>query len=528
MARPDPAVRYQAFLLRAQLAREALQAERPGLDVETDYVADRSEDLRNAARLYCGIVGEIGPRRAPNGRFPSPEAMEAALADLTAPRFEGPTLPPLGLWGLSDAAFGWQRVAGPNPTAIQRVVVDQRPGLPLDQLPPLASLPGVRLAEALDQGRLFAVDHSGLPRVAPEGPGPWLLPAAALFYSHPEGGLRPLGVSLDGGPWVRPDDGAAWTRAKLAFQSADLVDQELRRHLAWTHLLLRSVDRISERRLPPGHPIAWLLAPHLDSVTVNVLIGEQILLAEGGMVAQVLAPSLETSAHIWQRALAAWTPEQLDPARDLRERGCEDREALPFYPYRDHGLPIWEALRRTVGASLALEPGGVAATRAWVEALREELGRWRTSSPIPDSPEALTGLVAGLIFLSSAHHSALSYPQAELYLAVSRAPGSLAGDPRAPLSPGELLPDLERFAAQVEAMWLLSCRRFRRLTELPTDPNREADRPFLHERPALNAERGRFNAEMLRLDEALRAGMEAQPLPYDYLLPSRVSVAACI
>ncbi len=564
MNRADPDMRYQAFLDRALAAQAVLEAERPGLQIETSYAADRAEDLRNAARLYCGVVSEIGPRRAPGGRFPDVAAMEEALRDLAAPRFEGPSLSLPWLLArdgdgspryASDAAFALQRVAGPNPTAIRRVVADGRPGqsraalaerldlkeelLERSLLAQQAPFEG-GLARALDEGRLFVVDHSDYPTVAPEGEGAWLLPAIGLFLSHPERGLLPVGIQLGDRdqPCILPRRDAAgqalWRRARLAFQTVDLIDHQLHHHLAWTHLILREIDGVTARSLPAEHTLAWLLAPHLESVTINVLIGEQILLARDGMVQNVLSPSLEASARIWEEALAAWSVRQLDPEADVRARGCEDGEVLPFYPYRDQGLPVWRGVRAYVAACLAQgSPRGEPwaqddETQHWGAALRSALGTRRAEGLETTTPEGLTDLVAGLIFLSSAHHSALSYAQADHSILVSNMPGSLHDHPLKTPRDQDLLPDLDRFAAHVEAMWLLSCRRFRRLTSLPFDPARPADLPWLSTRAGLNGERRRFNQEMARLDERLRGALEGQPMPYDYLLPSRISVAANI
>ncbi len=554
----NPDIRYQAHLSRAM---RVLDSEPGGLSLpqlDLTYVGLRSEDLRNAARLYCGIINEIGPRHAPGGRFPDRSAMEESLRDLASPRFEGPSLPNPWLIGPGldgrpryheDTVFGWQRVAGTNPTAIWRVTRDARPGLPVEAIRAPNPLSSDRFhraltyhdpawcgswEKALDEGRVFAVDHGGYPTIIPK-PGAehgWLVPAVALFYSHTTRGLLPVAISL-GSDWILPDE-PAWPRARLGFQNADLVNHQLEQHLANTHLVLRKADTLFTQNLPADHVFSWLLAPHFDSVTLNVRIGEHILLSEGGMVESVLGLPLEASRRIWEEAEAAWTVSQLDPAADVARRGCDDADSLPFYPYRDHGLPVWRGIRHYVGATLTQTEARRArwaahsATASWSDAMSKGFGSGCLGSLRMDSDEGLADLLAGLIFLSSAHHSALSYAQADHTLVVSDSPGTLLSDPRTVGPLEELLPGLERFAAQVEAMWLLSCRRFRRLTELPTDSRRAADRPFLHAHQELNEERVRFNATMVQLDEALGADLATQPIPNDCLLPSRISVAANI
>jgi hypothetical protein len=554
----DPDARYQAHLASAMriLSFDPANLRLPSLDLT--YAEIRSGDLRNAARLYCGIINEIGPRRAPEGRFRDRQSMEDAIRDLAAPRFEGPAVPVPWLLGTAadgraryhlDSVFGLQRLAGPNPTAIVRVTRDRRPGLPLASIRTPAPLSDAEfqralahhdpvwsgsLDQALDEGRVFVVDHGGYPTIAPDlgATHGWLVPAVALFYSHSALGLLPVGISL-GGNWVLPGD-SSWSSARLAFQNSDLVNHQLVQHLANTHLVLRKADEICTRSLPSEHVFSWLLAPHLDNVTVNVRIGEQILLSEGGMVESILGPPLEASRRIWEEAEAAWSLAQLDPAADVARRGCDDAETLPFYPYRDHGLPVWRGIRDYVEAVLMhgnerrvlweKHP----ATADWFEAVIRGFGPRRGEGLGGSDSEKLTNLLAGFIFLSSAHHSAISYSQADHSLVVSDTPGTLLSDPRSGTQPEALLPGIERFAAQVEALWLLSSRRFRRLTALPTERGRAADRPFLHKRPEFNEERVRFNQRMLNLDDRLRGGLASQPLPNDCLLPSRISASASI
>lgn len=47
-------------------------------------------------------------------------------------------------------------------------------------------------------------------------------------------------------------------------------------------------------------------------------------------------------------AYRGWRFENENPEQDLKARGVLDKSALPNYPYREHALVVWAALREYV------------------------------------------------------------------------------------------------------------------------------------------------------------------------------------
>lgn len=336
---------------------------------------------------------------------------------------------------LDNKYLGYQRVAGMNPVVIEGVN-EQNP------LPETFHVKGEHLNisdEEFDQlykdNRFYMTDYSMLKPLF-ENPGEvdgvrkYIMPAIALYSMNDDGTLEIRAVQLDAtsktnkksNPIIVPSD-ERWNMARTYIQAADGTHQELWTHATRIHYVLESIIMVSWRQLAENHPLLVLLKPHLQftlSVNVNPLFQKE----PDGTI-----PSFGKMFGCDNDALVAFMGEGMRKysfkdfilPRDLERRQVTDSRLL--YPYRDDGLLMWNEIKRFVGDYL----------RVWYKSDEDviqdfELQKWahelggsreENNCGLTDFPTAfshvdeLVEIVAHIIFIATAHHSSVHYPQYE-------------------------------------------------------------------------------------------------------------------
>lgn len=244
----------------------------------------------------------------------------------------------------ADTALGWARLAGPNPAWLQRMLRPD-PSLGLAD----ADVRGGDLQAALRAGRLYVVDYrtvGALPAGTRNGQPKQLLPTVAAFEAT-DTGLRPLAIAPDGRRTaehaVRPSAGDRWRLARLAVGVADANAQGIVAHMGWCHLVAQAFLLASHACLAPRHPLHALLGPHFEHTLAVNHVARTSVLVPGGTQDQLLAPTLDAQLDTLRAAVDAVALASLDPTVDHADRGVDDAQALPVYPFRDDGLLHWEA-----------------------------------------------------------------------------------------------------------------------------------------------------------------------------------------
>lgn len=423
-----------------------------------------------------------------------------------------------------DRVFAARAVAGPDPRALRRVAPDLS-GVPAG----FGDAADLRARAAA--GALFAVDLRELHVEAEPGRAP-LRPGYAL-HAVEGGTLRPLGIWFGSG-WTYPASGAAWAAAKQEFGILEVIRHELYTHLGTVHFgLLAMVKAVRGTctalagQSAAAERVRALVHPHLRFVTFNMAVGAATLIPHDGLTDALLAPSHTTALALSRQAVLDWRATRLAPAAEIAARGCDDPAALPFYPYRERSIALWNAARTFVNESLS----GLAASDldAFARSFRTELRQHLHAivdeltdvhdlpppGPMPDfevDAVPLDELLTGLIAMSSFVHAAVNYPQLEHMMVVPAMPGA-ADDASA-----HRLPLGDRGALQMEVLFLLGSRRF--------DGLGASDYPGLD--PVAVAG---FRRRLRHLETVFEAEERlAQPadgrIPYPYLHPSRVPAAA--
>ena len=383
-----------------------------------------------------------------------------------------------------DAEFARQRLAGVNPRII-RCFTEIPANFPVTDAT-LAGLldAGETLASAMEKRRLYWCDYAVLEGISVK-PGRYLAHPMALFYVNGSGRLMPVAIQLfqrpEDGPIFTPkDDPGLWLAVKTFTQSADAQVHEVVEHLLSTHLIVELFKVAMLRTLPEAHPVNKLLAPHLAyTMAVNTSARTQ-LLAPGGPIDSTMAigskGAFELMGRVWWEQ---WRMDSQDVPLDLKERGVDDVEALPDYPWRDDALKLWAVVQRYVAAMVEhfCASDEDVAEDDELQAFHAEIRDPRGGN-VRDMPggeagfrtrDELSGFLTRVVYTASAGHAAVNNGQYDCFGFIPNVPGALYRPPPRDkdLSWSErdlerALPDLRTASTQILMVRLLSRR-----TEMP-------------------------------------------------------------
>lgn len=334
-----------------------------------------------------------------------------------------------------DQYLGYQRVAGMNPVVLEGVT-EENP-LP-DTFEVHADVLGIseeKWAFLQQDKRLYMTNYSMLLPLQ-ENPGEvdgkrkYVMPLIALYEMKDDGHLQILAAQLDAtkhtdsenNPIITPED-KCWPMVRVYIQAADGTHQELWTHATRIHYVLESVIMVTWRQLSQSHPLLALLKPHLKytlSVNVNPLFEP----APDGSIPEfgkMFACNNDALVAFMAQGMKSYSFKEFIFPKELENRHVTDERL--FYPYRDDGLPIWREIKRFVEEYLALwykVPADVQQDTE-LQAWAAELGGRRDEGKcnLTDFPteftnvEQLVDIATHILWISTAHHSAVHYPQYE-------------------------------------------------------------------------------------------------------------------
>ncbi|MBP6829897.1 MAG: hypothetical protein KA978_03880 [Deltaproteobacteria bacterium] len=432
---------------------------------------------------------------------------------------------------LNDA-MAWQRVAGVNPTVLRRCTRLPEGFAVTEAHYRIAMGDGDRLAAAMAEGRLFIADYSALDGLAcgvSEGRQKYLAAPRALYAVDRRGRLRSVavqcGLQPDRYPVVTPADGWHWRMANLCVQVADANHHEASAHLGRTHMVMEAVAVAMKRELAPQHPIAVLLEPHIETTLAINHSAKTSLIAPGGTVDQAFALKIRTFGEVVRDQVSSYSIRHANPAADLAARGLDDREALPEHPYREDVLPVWGALRDHADAYVRLYYAEDAQVQAdtelagFVRALGSRDGGRLHDVPAVATVDDLVGLVTTFLFIATAQHSAVNFPQFRFMGYMPNMAGALfapvptAETPNTEAAFSELLPPTKTTNSAVAMVYVLSDLQVTTLGHYGLSAFSD-----LRVIPLI----ARFRSALGAIDDAIAERDAARWLPYPYLRPSRI------
>jgi len=456
-----------------------------------------------------------------------------------------------GRWR-DDLEFGRAAVQGVSPVHIQ-LVTDLPEGMNVTADHVYGNLePGLELADALAAKRVFLIDFSeldGIPMFKQEVDGEvehrFAPSARCLLFRQGDGQIRPIAIQLGRDPETCPiftpkDDPNDWTLAKMYVRCAEGNVHQMLSHAVLTHFVMEPFVMVTMRNLAESHPVFKILKRHFRYTLAINEGARESLLAEGGVFDLFMATGGPDKGHLQLavKGYSTWNLTDNMLPRTLKQRGVDDPEVLPYYPYRDDALPIWYAIDEMVHDLLKLAYADDAALvgdeemQDWWNELKTR-GLRGGSLPfdrlehIPD----LCLLLTTVIFTVSVQHCAVNYLQYEHYAFVPNAPLCMRKAP--PRTKGDLNEQdvVDAMPNRKQSSWQVAIGRalasFGRDEEYLLDDDGQWAEDY-HDDDAAQAIIDRFqvrmSAQQARVDEA----NEKRPVPYTLLEPKRIPTSITI
>lgn len=335
----------------------------------------------------------------------------------------------------NDFMFGVQRLTGCNPSLIRlcRKIPEK---LGVDDKMLESQLEGLTLEQAITAKRLFYTDIEIMDNVK-HRKGFEVCAPIALFFLDKDKQLIPIAIQLQQkkGPnnpvFMPTDPPGLWTLAKMWYNNADAAIHQSLTHLGFTHLIMEGVVLAIHRNISLSHPIFKLLAPHtLYLLAINAR-GLQFLISEGGWVDNTMNIGTAGMFDLIARGIKTWSfdVQGTFPA-ELKERGVDDPDVLPYYPFRDDALLYYNIIKDYVFNYVKIyydSPEKLASDweiQNWAEELarpRQEGGIGILGIPLKDGKgcfhnlDELSIVLASIVYTCSVGHAASNFPQYEEY-----------------------------------------------------------------------------------------------------------------
>jgi arachidonate 15-lipoxygenase len=399
-------------------------------------------------------------------------------------------------------------------------------------------VPGLSAAGELAEGRLYAADYavfSGARGGQTDGRQKQVWAPVALFRAHARG-LSPVAIQImghggKGDTVVWPWEGERWLLARTVVQAMDESHQGVLTHVGWCHMVTQRFIFAAHRRLAPWHPLMLLLGPHFENTLAVNQVARDKVMNPGGVQDRLLAPLIEDQLSLMKQSVEGLDFASLDPSIELARRGADDAERLPMYPFRDDGLPVWEATRAFVAAYLALYYTSDADVGADAElaAFIDEVGAI-DGGRLPNllagfharTVSDVVALAARIVFRASTYHAAINYSNYDWSAFAPNMPTAAF----APFPPpgAELGPDVfTSMLPSVSLSWEGISATYQ-VAEL--HPNHLGGYPaghFLDPRVAPLV--ASFSERLRAIEVETATRNQLRPLPYDFLLPSRITAS---
>jgi len=352
----------------------------------------------------------------------------------------------------TNNSFAEQRLSGANPFVIRLLDKDDLRSQVLNQIPSFESdfEPLFDVSKELANGNIYITDYTGTDKYY-RGPslvqggthekGRKYLPKPLAFFWWRRSGISdygklvPIAIQLDASadrkvyiptnskvytPFEQnPLD---WLFAKFCVQIADGNHHEMSSHLCRTHFVMGPIAIGTARQLAENHPLSLLLKPHFLFMLTNNNLGQKRLINQGGPVDVLLAGTLGESMELVKDAYEGWNIKEFAFPTEIKNRGMDNTDRLPHYPYRDDGMLIWNAIHTFVSDYLKhfykTDSQNIindTELQAWAAELSDQTngGKVKGMPTSFTSVEELIEIITTIIFICGPQHSAVNYAQYE-------------------------------------------------------------------------------------------------------------------
>jgi hypothetical protein len=406
------------------------------------------------------------------------------------------------------------------------------------------------LQRAFEEKRLFTVDFPQLDgatgTLGPFGESRYLYQPIGLFALPPKPRLEPgerdprqlsaialqsaVGVDDPSVPIVLPTDRYTWRTLCSLFQQADSMESEYPEHLGQAHMMTETFHVATRRTLSTQHPLYRLLVPHYDNTITTNHIAVTAMLESRGLTQSLQSLSTIEATRISARAVHLTNVGKETVWNRLVAQGTEDPEVLPNYPYREDAMRIWKAIETWVRDYVDIFYATDQDTcedwelQDWVHELQSPTGgnlHGIGEGGVIRTKAQLVDVLTVTIFHASAKHALTNFPLSQVQIYAPCEPMSIFRP--APTTNDQIecreawleyLPPLRISILQQTLGFIVGTTHYTRLGLYPT--GNFGDTPKVAER--LRA----FNSRLREIESEIASDNENRPLPYIYLLPSRI------
>ncbi|XP_034959410.1 polyunsaturated fatty acid 5-lipoxygenase [Zootoca vivipara] len=439
-----------------------------------------------------------------------------------------------------DFMFGYQFLNGCNPVLIQKCTELPKKFPVTTEMVECSLERNMTLEEEIKQGNIFIVDYELLDGVEGNKTDPctvqYLSAPVCLLYKNLAKKIVPIAIQIKqapepGNPIFLPSDAKYdWLLAKIWVRSSDFHIHQTVTHLLRTHLISEVFGVALFRQLPSVHPLFKLLVSHVRfTIAINTKAREQ-LICEYGLFDKANATGGGGLAQILQRAMKHLTYSSLCFPEEIKARGMESTEEIPYYFYRDDGIKVWEAIQSFVTdvVDIYYDSEEMVCEDVELQAFVKDVYvyglRGTKASGFPKTiktRQKLSEYLTVVIFTASAQHAAVNFGQYDWCSWIPNAPPTMRRPP--PTEKGsvtieyivESLPDRGRSCWHLGAVWALS-----QFQENEVFLGMYPDEHFI-EKPVKEAMR-KFRKNLDEITSCIAERNRNKKLPYYYLSPDQI------
>ncbi|XP_015779645.1 PREDICTED: allene oxide synthase-lipoxygenase protein-like [Acropora digitifera] len=339
--------------------------------------------------------------------------------------------------------------------------------------------------KVIDQGRIYALRYEFMDNLPKEPDltdhdikremwntyAPSALFASVQNFVTKHNHLVPVAIQMDftpGSAVYSPEDGDNWMLAKLNLQITDLGYSQIVEHLAKVHLFMEPFCVILKRAMSSKHPLHQILKYHCRDVTIPNSIGTPALIDEGEYMDQLFAFGSKGTGRLLKDAqkIAMW--EVTDFRGELKRRGLDDKELLPYFPYRDDGEQILEVIENMVKEYVDLyyyrdkDVKNDWELKGYLNELSDSsYGKIKGLPDSIDTKQELCDLVTRIISQLTIQHAAVNYPLSDYAQYIPNLPTKLYNDTRVEEGEFDVLRLPNRKTSSIEASFTNSLALYR-------------------------------------------------------------------
>lgn len=239
------------------------------------------------------------------------------------------------------------------------------------------------------------------------------------------------------------DEPNLWLWVKTWFQNGEAQNHEIQSHLMLTHLIAEIFAVTTYRWIPESHVLYQLLTPHYEGTFFINDAARSTLLPK--IIRNLMTCGYQGAYYLVNKTFyGSGDPSKPDDAtryhfensylkNDLKARGVDNKDSLPYYPFRDMGVPVWDEIQGFVTEVVKTQyPNDESVQQDdLIQQFFKKLGEEGHVHGIPtiNSIASLANALTHIIWTCSAQHSVVNFRQYDYYGFVPNMPMCLFGVP---------------------------------------------------------------------------------------------------